>query len=178
MKYVGPIRKELGIRTVFNILGPLTNPARPSYYLLGVYDSYLLEPVAHVLEGLGARHALVIHGMDRMDEISASAPTKVCELKDGKYSMYEICPEDFGMTRCAKADVVGGTAAENAQIALDILNGAQGPKADIVLLNAGAAIYAGGKAASIAEGVELARELVRNGSAMRQLEAYREASNQ
>ncbi|MCQ2444445.1 MAG: anthranilate phosphoribosyltransferase, partial [Mailhella sp.] len=153
------------------------NPARPSFYVLGVYDPYLLEPVAHVLQGLGARHALVIHGMDKMDEISMSAPTAVCELKDGAISTYEICPEDFGFTRCRKEDVVGGTAQENAQTVIDTLSGAEGPKTDIVLLNAGAAIYAGGRAASIAEGVEIARQTVKSGAALRQLEAYRTQSN-
>lgn len=178
MKYVGPIRKELGIRTVFNILGPLTNPARPKRMILGVYDEYLLQPLAQVMMDLGVERGMVIYGQDRLDEISMSAPTSVCEFKDGWLKNYVIKPEDFGFTRCNKADIVGGTAAENAQYTLDILNGAEGPKTDIVLMNAGAAIYVGGKAGSIAEGVEVAREMIKNGKAMAQVEAFRKGSNE
>ena len=178
MKYVGPVRKELGIRTVFNILGPLTNPAYPAYFLLGVYDEYLLEPIAHVLQSLGAKHALVVHGMDKLDELSLSAPSRLVELKDGSISgKIEITPESFGFTRCQKSDIVGGTAQENAQMTLEILQGAEGPKTDIVLLNAGAAIYAGNKASSIAEGVKIAQNVLKSGAALRQLEALRTQSN-
>lgn len=178
MKYVGPIRKELGIRTVFNILGPLTNPAHPKYMLLGVYDEYLLQPLAQVMMDLGIKQGMVVYGQDRLDEISMSAPTSVCEFKDGWMKNYVIKPEDFGFDRCTKADIVGGTAAENAQYTLDILNGADGPKTDIVLMNAGAAIYVGGKAGSIAEGIEVAREMIKSGKAMAQVEAFRKGSNE
>jgi anthranilate phosphoribosyltransferase len=146
MKYVGPIRKELGIRTVFNILGPLTNPAHPKYMLLGVYDEYLLEPLAQVLMDLGVTHGMVIYGQDCLDEISISAPTSVCEFKDGWFKRYTLKPEDFGLTRGKKEDIVGGTPQENAAITRAILSGKeQGPKRDIVLMNAGAAIYLGGQ---------------------------------
>lgn len=178
MKYVGPIRRELGIRTVFNILGPLTNPAHPKYMLLGVYDEYLLQPLAQVMMDLGIKQGMVVYGQDRLDEISMSAPTSVCEFKDGWMKNYVIKPEDFGFDRCTKADIVGGTAAENAQYTLDILNGAEGPKTDIVLMNAGAAIYVGGKAGSIAEGIEVAREMIKSGKAMAQVEAFRKGSNE
>ena len=178
MKYVGPVRKELGIRTVFNILGPLTNPARPSYMLLGVYDEYLLEPLAHVLTSLGVKRGLVVYGQDCMDEISASAPTSVCEFNEGALRRYVISPEDFGIPLCQKSDITGGTPQENAQITLDILKGAQGAKTNIVLLNAAAAIYAGGKADSIEKGLETARSLVASGSALKKLEEFKTLSNQ
>lgn len=178
MKYVGAIRKELGFRTVFNILGPITNPAKPCYQLLGVYDEYLLEPMAHVLSNLGVKSGLVVFGQDRMDEISISAPTSVCEFKDGEYKTYTIQPEDFGFARAQKADIVGGTAEENAQITLNILNGSeQGAKRNVVLMNAGAALYISGKAASIADGIKLAAETIDSGKAMATLEAYIAASN-
>lgn len=178
MKYVGPIRKELGIRTVFNILGPLTNPAKPNHMLLGVYDDYLVEPLAKVLTSLGVKDGLVIYGQDCLDEISIGAPTSVCELHDGKYKTYTITPEDFGLKRASKDDIIGGTPQENAADTLAILRGKRGPKADIVLMNAGAAIYLDKKAASIKEGIELAEKLVQNGDAMKKLEAYKKASNE
>ena len=178
MKYVGAIRKELGFRTVFNILGPLTNPACPEYYLLGVYDEYLVEPVAKVLDKLGVKRALVVYGQDRLDEISVSARTTVCELKDGYYRTTEIAPEDFGLERGRKEDLVGGTPAENAEITRQILSGTlQGSKRTAVLLNAGAALYVGGKAESIGEGVKLAAELIDSGKAAAVLEQYIQASN-
>lgn len=178
MKYVGPIRKELGFRTVFNILGPLTNPASPEYFLLGVYDEYLVEPVAKVLANLGVKRALVVHGQDRMDEISCSAPTTICELHDGYYRTGVIEPEDFGIERCEKADVAGGTAEENAQITRDILAGKEhGPKRDIVLLNAGAALFVAGAAKSIEDGVSLAAETIDSGAALRAMETYIAESN-
>ncbi|MCD8357129.1 MAG: anthranilate phosphoribosyltransferase [Clostridia bacterium] len=178
MKYVGPIRKELGFRTVFNILGPITNPASPCYQLLGVYDKYLLEPMAHVLTNLGVKSGMVVYGQDRMDEISISAPTSICEFKDGSYQTYTIQPEDFGFARAQKSDIVGGTAEENAQITKDILNGTeQGAKRNVVLMNAGAALYISGKAASIADGIKLAAETIDSGKAMATLEAYITASN-
>ena len=167
MKYVAPIRKELGIRTVFNILGPLTNPAHPTFFVLGVYDEYLLEPLAAVLTDLGVRHGLVVYGQDCLDEISVSAPTSVLEFR----------PEDFGFRKAAKQDIVGGLPTENARYTLEILRGVPSPKYDIVMLNAGAAIYIGGKAASIAEGVAKAKELVASGAALEKLEAFRRESN-
>ena len=178
MKYVGAIRRELGFRTVFNILGPLTNPASPEYFLLGVYDEYLVEPVAKVLDKLGVKRGLVVHGQDKMDEVSASAPTTICELRDGYYRTSVIAPEDFGFERCEKADVVGGTPAENAQTTRDILSGAErGPKRTIVLLNAGAALFTAGAAESIAKGIELATQIVDSGKALATLEAYIAESN-
>ncbi len=178
MKYVGAIRKELGFRTVFNILGPLTNPASPEYFLLGVYDEYLVEPLVKVLDKLGVKRALVVYGQDRMDEISVSAPTTICELRDGYYRTSVIAPEDFGITRCQKADIVGGAPEENAQITRDILGGLEkGPKRDIVLMNAGAALFIAGKAATIAEGIKLAQETIDSGAALETMKAYIAASN-
>lgn len=177
MKYVGAIRRELGVRTVFNILGPLTNPASPDYFLLGVYDSYLVEPVAQVLDKLGVRHAFVVYGNDRMDEISASAPTTICELCDGKLSTMTIKPEDFGLTSGTKDELTGGTPAENAAITRDILSGKiRGTKRNAVLLNAGAAIYIGGKAPSMADGIKLAADLIDSGKALETLDAFVAAS--
>lgn len=178
MKYVGPIRKELGIRTVFNILGPLTNPAAPKRQLLGVYDSSLVEPLARVLSSLGVRRGLVVYGQDKMDEISLSAPTSVCEVNEGQYRSYTIQPEDFGLTRCTKADLAGGPPAENARITRDILAGATGPRRDAVLLNGGAALYLGGKANTLADGVALAASLIDSGAAARKLEAFLQVSHQ
>lgn len=178
MKYVGAIRKELGFRTVFNILGPLTNPANPSYFLLGVYDEYLVEPVAKVLDQLGVKRALVVHGLDHLDEISASAPTLVCELKNGYYRTTMIKPEDFGLPQGTKEELVGGSPEDNAKMTRGILEGTMtGTKRNAVLLNAGAAIYVGGGADSIKEGVKKAAELIDNKKALQVLEAYIEASN-
>ena len=177
MKYVGAIRKELGFRTVFNILGPLTNPASPSMQLLGVYDEYLVEPLAHVLMSLGVKRGMVVYGMDKLDEISLSAPTKVCEFKDGWYKTYTIQPEDFGLVRCQKADLVGGTPEENAAITRAILKGEKGPKRDAVLMNAGASLYIGGKAETMAEGVALAAQIIDSGKALETLEKLIAVSN-
>ena len=177
MKYVGSIRRELGVRTVFNILGPITNPARPAYQLLGVYDEYLVEPMAKVLSSLGVKRGLVVYGQDKLDEISVSAPTTVCEFDGGEYRTYTITPEDFGLTRAQKSDIVGGTPAENAQITLDILSGVKCPKRDIVLLNAGAGLYIAEKADSLAEGVKLAAELIDSGAALKKVDELRRASN-
>ena len=178
MKYVAPVRKELGIRTIFNILGPLANPAGANMELMGVYDESLVEPLAHVLANLGVKRALVVYGSDGLDEISLSAPTRVCEVKDGAFTSYEITPEQFGLTRCSKDDLVGGTPAENAQITRDILAGKTGPKRDAVLMNAGAAIYMAGKAESIQAGIDLAKEMIDSGKATAQLEKFVELSNQ
>ena len=141
MRFVGGVRKEMGIRTLFNILGPLANPAGANMQLLGVYSEDLIEPLAHVLCNLGVKRAMVVYGTDSIDEISLSAPTKVCEFRGNNFKTYEITPEQYGFTRCAKEDLVGGTPEDNAKIALDILNDQPGPKLDAVLLNAGAAIY-------------------------------------
>lgn len=177
MKYVGAIRKELGIRTVFNILGPLTNPAQPKMQLLGVYSESLVEPLARVLTSLGVMRGMVVYGQDKLDEISLSAPTSVCEFIDGDYDSYVIAPEDFGLARCKKEDLVGGTPEENAAITRAILSGKErGPKRDTVLLNAGAALYIGGKAASLSDGVRLAGELIDSGAAEQKLEEFRIAS--
>ena len=177
MKYVGAIRKELGFRTVFNILGPLTNPGSPRLQLLGVYDEYLAEPLAQVLINLGVRRGMVVYGQDKLDEISMSAPTTVCEFKDGWFKTYTIAPEDFGFKRCTKADLVGGTPAENAAITRAILAGERGPKRDAVLMNAGAALYIGGKAETMKDGVALAAELIDSGKALAVLDRFIELSN-
>lgn len=178
MKYVGAIRKELGFRTVFNILGPLTNPAHPKRQLLGVYDEYLVEPLAKVLMELGVKRGMVVYGMDKLDEISLSAPTKVCEIKDGSLHTYEIKPEDFGLSRCKKEDLAGGDPKENAAITLSILNGEKGAKRDAVLLNAGAALYIGEKAKSMQEGINLAARLIDSKKALKVLEDFIKVSNE
>ena len=178
MKYVGPIRKELGFRTVFNILGPLTNPAVPSMQLLGVYDEYLIEPLARVLMSLGVKRGMVVYGKDKLDEISLSAPTTVCEFKDGWYKVYTIEPEMFGMTKCTKEDLKGGAPAENAQIVRDLLDGQKGHKRNTVLLNAGAGLYIAGKADSFEDGVKLAGELIDSGKVKETLEKFIKVSNE
>lgn len=178
MKYVGAIRKELGFRTVFNILGPLTNPGSPSRQLLGVYDEYLVEPLAQVLISLGVKRGMVVYGQEKLDEISMSAPTTVCEFKDGWFKSYVITPEDFGFTRCTKAELTGGTPQENAEITRAILRGEKSPKRDAVLMNAGASLYIGGKAQTMAEGIELAAGLIDSGKAMETLEQLILLSNE
>lgn len=178
MKYVGAIRKELGIRTVFNILGPLTNPATPNMQLLGVYDESLVEPLARVLTSLGVKRGMVVYGTDKLDEISASSPTLICEFKDGEYQTYTITPEEFGMKICKKDDLLGGTPAENAEITRAILKGEdKGPRRNAVLLNAGAALYIGGRTESFADGIRLAGELIDSGKALETLEAFIKESN-
>ena len=177
MKYVGPIRKELGIRTVFNNLGPLTTPGSPKMQLLGVYDGYLVQPLAQVLINLGVTRGMVVYGQDKLDEISLSAPTTVCEFKDGWMKNYVIKPEDFGFERCTKADLLGGLPEENAKITRAILSGEQGHKRNAVLMNAGAALYIGGKAESLADGIKLAAEIIDSGKALATLEKFIEVSN-
>lgn len=178
MRYVGPARRDLGIRTVFNILGPLANPANTDYILLGVYDKNLLEPMAGVLMNLGIKRAMLVYGNDRLDEISISDTTSVCEIKDGKTSFYEINPENYGMKMAEKSEIVGGTATENAKITLGILKGEiQGAKRDIVLLNAGCALYITGKAGSISEGINLAKASIDGGWALAKLKQLIEYSN-
>ena len=177
MKYVGPIRKELGFRTVFNILGPLTNPGSPKIQLLGVYDEYLVEPLAQVLINLGVKRGMVVYGKDKLDEISMSAPTAVCEFKDGWFRSYTIAPEDFGFERCTKEDLKGGTPEENAKITRDILGGAKGHKRNAVLMNAGAALYIGGKAETLKDGIALAAEIIDSGKALETLDKLIKVSN-
>lgn len=177
MKYVAPVRKALGIRTVFNILGPLSNPAGANLELMGVYDGALVEPLAQVMANLGVKRGLVVYGQDRLDEISMSAPTDICEVKDGAFHSFTITPEQFGLTRCAKEALAGGTPAENAAITRAILDGQKGPRRDAVLLNAGAAFYIAGKAATIKEGVMLAAELIDAGAAKEKLRQFIEASH-
>lgn len=177
MKYVGPIRKELGFRTVFNILGPLTNPGSPKMQLLGVYDEYLVEPLAQVLINLGVKRGMVVYGKDKLDEISMSAPTAVCEFKDGWFRSYTIAPEDFGFERCTKDDLKGGTPEENAKITREILGGAKGHKRNAVLMNAGAALYIGGKAETLKDGIALAAEIIDSGKALETLDKLITVSN-
>ena len=177
MKYVGAIRKELGFRTVFNILGPLTNPGNPTMQLLGVYDDYLVEPLAQVLTDLGVKRGMVVYGQDKLDEISMSAPTTVCEIRDGWIRNYVITPEDFGFERCTKADLLGGTPEENAAITVSILKGERGHRRNAVLMNAGASLYIGGKAETMADGVKLAAELIDSGKALETLKKLIEVSS-
>ena len=178
MKYVAPIRKELGIRTVFNILGPLSNPAGANMELMGVYDQSLVEPLAQVMANLGVNRGMVVYGQDSLDEISMCAPTSGCEIRDGKFTSYEITPEQFGYERCEKGALTGGTPAENAEITKAILKGEEkGPKRQAVCLNAGAALYIAGKAASIEEGVKLAESLIDSGAALKKLEEFVEETN-
>lgn len=178
MKYVGAIRRELGFRTVFNILGPLTNPGTPSMQLLGVYDEYLVSPLAQVLINLGVKRGMVVYGQDKLDEISLSAPTTVCEIRDGWFKSYVITPEEFGFERCTKDDLKGGTPEENANITLAILNGEKGHKRNAVLMNAGASLYIGGKADSMKDGVALAAEIIDSGRALETLARLIKVSNQ
>ena len=173
MKHVGAIRRELGIRTVFNILGPLTNPSRPSYMLLGVYGEHLMRPLARVLPGLGVKRALIVHGTDGMDEISIGAPTLMHEISDGWERSYKIRPEDFGITPASKESIRGGKPEENAAVTRGILAGEiTDARADVCLMNAGAAIYIGGAADSIADGIAAARRTIADGSALRKLEDF------
>lgn len=178
MKYVGSIRKELGIRTVFNILGPLTNPAAPSMQLLGVYDETLVQPLARVLTSLGVRRGMVVYGQDKLDEISMCAPTTVCDFRDGNYVSYYLTPETFGLKACSREDLKGGSPRENAEITRAILEGRErGPKRSAVLLNAGATLYIGGKASSLTEGIERAGELLDTGAALKKLEEFAGLTN-
>lgn len=178
MKYVAPIRKELGIRTVFNILGPLSNPAGANMELMGVYEEALVEPLAQVMAKLGVVRGMVVYGQDKLDEISMSAPTSVCEIKDGWFQSYVITPEQFGYERCSKEELAGGTPQENAQITRDILDGKErGPKRQAVCLNAGAALYITGAAGNMEEGVRMAEKLIDDGSAKKVLEDFIRESN-
>lgn len=178
MKYVAPVRKELGIRTVFNILGPLSNPAGANMEVMGVYDETLVEPLARVLCNLGVTRAMVVYGQDGLDEISMGAPTKVCEVKNGEFSSYEITPEQFGFKRCDRSELEGGTPEENAEITKAILGGEKGAKRNAVALNAGAALYIAGKAETLEAGIRLAESLIDSKAAMRKLEDFIKYSNE
>ena len=177
MKYVAGVRKELSIRTIFNILGPLTSPAGASMEVLGVYEKELIEPLTDVLKNLGVKSAMVVYGLDVMDEISASDKTAVCELKDGETRTYELSPEEFGMAISSKEDLVGGDAKENAEITLAVLNGEKGPRRNAVLLNSAAGLYVAGKVDSLEEGVKLAEEIIDSGKALNQLMKFIEVTN-
>ena len=179
MKYVAPIRKELGIRTVFNILGPLSNPAGANMELMGVYDEALVQPLAQVMANLGVTRGMVVYGQDSLDEISMSAPTFVCEIKDGTFTSYELTPEQFGYLRCEKEALQGGTPQENAAITRAILEGREsGAKRQAVCLNAGAALYIAGKADTMEAGVKMAESLIDSGAALKKLEEFIEKSNE
>ena len=176
MKYVAPVRRELGIRTIFNILGPLVNPAGANMELLGVYDPELIEPMAKVLCNLGVKRGMVVYGHDGLDEISCGAPTTVCELRDGFIKSYEVTPEQFGIERCKKEDLLGGTPAENAEITKKILNGEKGPRRSAVLLNSAAAIHIAKPEIEIIDAVKIASETIDSGKAKKQLEQFVELS--
>ena len=178
MKYVAPIRRELGIRTVFNILGPLSNPAGANMELMGVYDEQLVEPLARVMANLGVKRGMVVYGRDRLDEISMSAETTVCEVQDGSFKTYAVSPEQFGYARCGKEELAGGSPADNAAITRAILDGReQGPKRGAVCMNAGAAFYLAGKAGSLEAGVRLAEKMIDSGAALARLEDFIRESN-
>jgi anthranilate phosphoribosyltransferase len=170
MKYVAPVRKELGIRTIFNILGPLVNPAGANMELLGVYDEELIEPMVKVLSNLGVKSGMVVFGQDGLDEISMSAPTSICELRDGNFKSYIIEPEQFGFKRCKKEELTGGSPIENAAISRAILRGEPGPKRDAVLLNSAAAIHIARPDVSIRDAVGIAAGTIDSGKALEQLE--------
>ena len=173
MKYVAPIRKELGIRTVFNILGPLSNPAGANMELMGVFDDSLVEPLAQVMANLGVKRGMVVYGQDKLDEISMSAPTSVCEIRDGWFQSYTLTPEQFGYERCSKEELVGGTPEENAEITRAIVEGRErGAKRQAVCLNAGAALYIVGKAETIEDGVRMAEKLLDSGEAAKKLQQF------
>ncbi len=177
MKYVAPVRKTLGIRTIFNILGPLANPANASFQVMGVYDEALVEPLSDVLHKLGVKKGMTVYGMDCLDEISMSAPTKVCEFRNGEKKLYTINPSDYGFSLCSKDDIVGGTAEENAKITMDILNGAKGPKRDAVVLNSAAGIYIARDDVSYQEAIKIAEETIDSGKALAKLNQFITLSN-
>ena len=178
MKYVAPVRKELGIRTIFNILGPLANPAGANMEVMGVYDETLVEPLAKVLKNLGVNHAMVVYGQDKLDEISMSAPTSICEIRKGQFNSYVVTPEQFGFSRCAKEELVGGSARENAAITLSILEGEQSARRHAVVLNAGAGLYVAGRAATLEAGIRMAESLIDSKAALKRLHEFIKYSNQ
>lgn len=178
MKYVAPVRKTLGIRTIFNILGPLANPANATFQVMGVYDEALVEPLSDVLARLGVKKAMTVYGTDCLDEISMSAPTKVCEFRNGEKKTYTINPSDYGFSLCSKQELVGGTAAENARITLDILNGVKGPKRDAVVLNSAAGIYIAKDDISYEDAIKIAEETIDSGKALAKLNEFIALSNE
>lgn len=178
MKYAAPVRKEIGMRTIFNILGPLSNPAYASIMLLGVYDEKLIRPLAKVLSNVGVRRALVVRGDDGLDEISMSTTTTVCEVNNGDIAEYKLDPRDFGFKLSGRGEVVGGDPAENAVIARHILSGEKSARRDIVLLNAASCLYLAGKAASIADGIALAAAVIDSGKANDKMNAFIKATNE
>lgn len=178
MKNVAPVRKEMGVRTIFNILGPLSNPAGATLQLLGVYDKELLKPLAEVLSKLGVKRGMVVCGEDGLDEITLSGKTNVYEIHNGEMRQYEITPEQFGLKRCSLDSLVGGTPKENAEITRNILSGGKGPKRDVVVLNAACSLYIGGIAASIEEGVKLAEKVLDEGKALEKLEEFIRLTNE
>lgn len=178
MKYVAPVRKELAIRTIFNILGPLSNPAGASMQLMGVYDEMLVEPLAEVLLRLGVKKAMVVYGKDGLDEISMSAPTKVCEIREGWFKTYTINPEDLGFKLCKKEDLLGGNPEENAKITLDILNGVKGPKRDIIVLNSAAALYLAKEGLTLQDAVYEIENIIDSGKAIEKLNKFIHLSNE
>jgi anthranilate phosphoribosyltransferase len=178
MKYAAPVRRELSVRTVFNILGPLSNPAGANTQLLGVYDESLVEPLASVLSNLGVRRAMVVHGHDGLDEASLTTTTTVCEVSNGSMNSFFLTPEQLGFKRCSLADLVGGDAGENAKIALDVLHGKKGPRRDIVILNSALCLYMFYENATLRDCVQTARELIDSKKALRQLERFCRLTNE
>ena len=178
MRFVGATRKEIKIPTVFNILGPLANPAKANLQLLGVYDASLVDSLAKVLSNIGVKRVIVVHGNDGLDEISAVTTTTVCEFNDGTFNTYTLDPTAYGFTLCDKAELVGGTPEENAKITLSILNGEKGPRREAVLMNAGAAFYVAGKADTLEDAVKLAAEIIDSGKAKARLDEFIKLSNQ
>ncbi|OGQ50933.1 MAG: anthranilate phosphoribosyltransferase [Deltaproteobacteria bacterium RIFCSPLOWO2_02_FULL_57_26] len=170
MKYAVQPRREIGIRTIFNLLGPLTNPAGATHQLTGLYDGGLTEPIAHVLKNLGTARAMIVHGLEGMDEVSLCGPTRVSELRDGKIKTYTVSPEEFGLKPCRLEDLHGGTPEQCAALLRGVLGGEKGPKRDVVLLNSGAALYVSGKAQSIEAGMRLAGESIDSGKAQGKLD--------
>lgn len=176
MKYAMPARKQIGSRTMFNILGPLSNPASATHQLIGVYDANLTGKLAGVLNNLGTKHAMIVHGDDGLDEITTTAETSVSEAQQGKISNYKIRPEDFGLSRTSLADLAGGSASENAEDLFNILNGKSGAKRDIVVLNSAAALYVADKVKSIKEGMNFASEAIDSKQALKKLEDLKDYS--
>ena len=179
MRFVGPVRKEIGIRNIFNVLGPLTNPAGANLHITGVYSEALVEPIAKVFSNLGVKRGFVFYGSDGMDEVTVTGTTKVCEIDNGSFNTYEISPEQFGLKKYEMSELIGGNGAENAEITKQILSGKlKGAKRDIVVLNAALGIYAGGKAASIEDGVKTAQDIIDSGKAYAKMEEFARVTNE
>lgn len=177
MKYVAPVRKELGIPTIFNILGPLLNPAGANMEVIGVYEESLVLPIAMVIHNLGVKNAMIVYGQDKLDEISISASTTVCEIKNGKFSQYTLNPEDYGFNLASKSAITGGSASNNAQIALNILNGEESPKRDAIIINSAAGLYISGKVNNLEKGITLAENIIDSGKAKEKLDNFVYMSN-